>query len=116
MRVRGLLVASAAAALAGCSSWWPFGSSSPRPDRPWYPADASVYKCDGNKTLVVRYLDGGKAAMVMFPEREFRLDAARSAAGVSYSNGRTDLRTAGDDAQLEEGGNPLYANCKRVKE
>jgi membrane-bound inhibitor of C-type lysozyme len=113
MRARELMVACAAAALAGCSGWWPFGSA-PSPDRPWYPPDASVYKCDGNKTLVVRYLDGGKAAMVMFPEREFRLDPARSASGVSYSNGRTDLRTKGDEAQLDEGGNPQYANCKRV--
>ncbi len=115
MRARGLLVTSAAALLAGCSSGWPFGRTPAGPDKPWYPADASVYKCDGNRTLVVRYLDGGKAAMVIFPEREFRLDAARSAAGVSYSNGRTDLRSSGDEAQLEESGNALYANCKRVK-
>lgn len=113
MKMRKLAVGVAGAALAGCSSWWPFGSSS-SPDRPWYPSDASVYKCDASKTLVVRYLEGGKAAMVMFPDREFRLDQVRSASGVSYSNGRTDLRTKGDEAQLDEGGNPLYANCKRV--
>jgi membrane-bound inhibitor of C-type lysozyme len=112
---RKIVVVCAAAVLAGCSSWWPFGGS-PAPDRPWYPADASVYKCDANKTLVVRYLEGGKAAMVMFPDREFRLDQARSASGVTYSNGRTDLRTQGDEAQLEEGGNTQYANCTRVKQ
>jgi membrane-bound inhibitor of C-type lysozyme len=108
-----LFAVIAAAALAGCSSGWPFGSS-PAPDRPWYPADATVYKCEGNRTLVVRYLDGGKAAMVMFPDREFRLDAIRTASGVSYSNGRTDLRTQGDDAQLEEDGKRLYENCRRA--
>jgi membrane-bound inhibitor of C-type lysozyme len=113
--IRKLAVAAAAATLAGCSSWWPFGSS-PSPDRPWYPADASVYKCEANKTLVVRYLEGGKAAMVMFPDREFRLDQVRSASGVAYSNGRTDLRTKGDEVQLEEGGNAQYANCKRVQQ
>lgn len=113
--MRKILVACAAMTLAGCSSWWPFGSS-PGADRPWYPADASLYKCDGNKTLVVRYLEGGKAAMVMFPDREFRLDQARSASGVTYSNGRTDLRTKGDEAQLEEGGNTLYGNCTRAKQ
>jgi membrane-bound inhibitor of C-type lysozyme len=101
------------AAAAGCSSWWPFGSS-PSPDRPWYPADATVYKCDGNKMLVVRYLEGGKAAMVMFPEREFRLEAIRAASGVSYSNGRTELRTQGEEAQLEEDGKRLFENCKRA--
>jgi membrane-bound inhibitor of C-type lysozyme len=113
--MRTIVMACAGVALAGCSSWWPFGSS-PAPDRPWYPADASVYRCDANKTLVVRYLEGGKAAMVMFPDREFRLDAVRSASGVAYSNGRTDLRTTGDSVQLEEGGNPLYANCKRAQQ
>lgn len=115
MRIRQLMVATAAAALAGCSgwSWWPFGSSS-APDRPWYPADAAVYKCEGNKTLVVRYLDGGKAAMVMFPDREFRLDAARAASGAKYSNGRTDLYTEGEQAFLEEGGNRLFTGCSRA--
>ena len=112
---RKIVVACAGAALAGCSSWWPFGSS-PAPDQPWYPADATVYKCDANKTLIVRYLEGGKAAMVMFPDREFRLDPARSASGVAYSNGRTDLRTTGDEVQLEDGGNPQYVNCRRVQQ
>jgi len=113
--IRKWAAAAAAAALAGCSSWWPFGSAS-GPDRPWYPADASVYKCDGNKTLVVRYLEGGKAAMVMFPDREFRLDQVRLASGAAFSNGRTDLRTTGDEVQLEEGGSAQYANCKRVQQ
>jgi len=113
--MRKFVVACAAMALAGCSSWWPFGSS-PAPDRPWYPADASVYTCESNKTLVVRYLEGGKAAMVILPEREFRLDSVSSASGVSYSNGRTDLRTTGDAVQLEEGGNPQFVNCKRVQQ
>ena len=113
--MRTIVAACAGVALAGCSSWWPFGSS-PAPDRPWYPADASVYRCEANKTLVVRYLEGGKAAMVMFPDREFRLDAVRSASGVAYSNGRTDLRTTEDSVQLEEGGSPLYTNCKRAQQ
>jgi membrane-bound inhibitor of C-type lysozyme len=107
-----LAAAGAVTALAGCSSWWPFGSSS-TPDRPWYPSDAWVYKCEGNKTLIVRYLDGGKGAMVMFPDREFRLDQVRAASGATYSNGRTDLHTQGDGARLEEGGNTLYSGCKR---
>jgi membrane-bound inhibitor of C-type lysozyme len=112
--MRRIAVAIAGATLAGCSSWWPFGSSS-SPDQPWYPSDASLYKCEENKTLVVRYLDGGKAAMVMFPDREFRLDQVISASGVAYSNGRTHLRTNGDEAQMEEGGKQLYANCKRAQ-
>ena len=113
--MRAIVVVCATGALAGCSSWWPFGGAASA-DRPWYPADAALYKCDGNKTLVVRYLEGGKAAMVMFPEREFRLDQVRSASGVAYSNGRTDLRTNGDEVQLDDSGNPQYANCKRVQQ
>jgi membrane-bound inhibitor of C-type lysozyme len=110
--IRHFVVTAVAAALAGCSSWWPFGSSS-SPDRPWYPSDASVYKCEGNKTLVVRYLDGGRAAMVMFPDREFRLNQVPAASGVKYSNGRTDLHTQGDEALLEESGNRLFSGCTR---
>lgn len=113
MRIGLLAVIAVAATLAGCSSWWPFGGSS-APDRPWYPPDATLYKCDDNKTLVVRYLDGGKAAMVMFPDREFRLDAVRAASGAKYSNGRTDLYTQGDQAFLEEGGNRLFSGCNRA--
>jgi len=109
------ICATAAAALlalaAGCSSWWPFGSSG---DRPRWPADATIYKCDADKELVVQYLEGGKSAMVMYPERDFRLDQVSAASGVRYSNGRTTLHTKGPEAFLEEGGQTLFANCKRA--
>ncbi len=52
--------------LAGCS--W-FGSSG---DASRVPRGATAYKCDGGKELYVRYMDGGKAAMVIYPERQFR--------------------------------------------
>ena len=103
--------AAAAAALlafaAGCSSWWSSGG-----DRPRWPADATIYRCDADKELVVQYLEGGKSAMVMYPERDFRLDQVSGASGVSYSNGRTTLHTQGPEAFLEEGGQTLFANCK----
>jgi membrane-bound inhibitor of C-type lysozyme len=110
--VRTAPLALAALALAGCSSWWPFGSSAPA-DRPRWPSDAVVYKCDAGKQLVVRYLDGGKSAMVYFPDREFRLDPIVAASGARYSNGRTTLYSQGDEAALEEGGQRLFADCKR---
>ena len=108
-------VVLAALALAGCSSWswWPFGSSAPA-DRPRWPSDAVVYKCDAGKQLVVRYLDGGKSAMIYFPEREFRLDPVVTASGARYSNGRTTLYSQGDEASLEEGGQRVFADCKRA--
>jgi membrane-bound inhibitor of C-type lysozyme len=99
--------------LVGCSSWWPFGSGAPA-DRPRWPSDAVVYKCEIGKQLVVQYLEGGKSAMVWFPEREFRLDPIVAASGARYSNGRTTLFTEGEEASLDEGGQRTHAGCKRV--
>jgi len=107
-----VLLVFAAAALAGCSGWWPFGSSDA--ERPRWPSDAVVYKCETGKELVVQYLDGGKSAMVYFPEREFRLDPVVTASGARYSNGRTTLYTQGDEAFLDEAGQRTHAGCKRV--
>jgi membrane-bound inhibitor of C-type lysozyme len=108
--LRLCFLAAALIAATGCSSWWPFGSSSA--ERPRWPADATIYACDAGKQLVVRYLDGGKSAMVFFPEREFRLDQEPS--GPHYTNGRTTLTTKGDEVALEEGGSALYANCRKA--
>ena len=103
----------ATVALGGCSSWW--SSDSSGIDRPRYPADATVYKCDGGKQLAVRYLDGGKSAMVIYPDREFRLDQESSASGARYTNGRTTLSTKGTDAAVEEGGQTVFAECHTAK-
>jgi membrane-bound inhibitor of C-type lysozyme len=108
MRIRSPIRAAAAAAalaalLAACASGG---------DRPRWPADATIYKCDADKELVVQYLEGGKSAMVMYPERDFRLDQVPAASGVRYSNGRTTLHTKGPEAFLEEGGQTLFANCR----
>ena len=108
---RTSLIVVLAVAAVGCTSWWPFGGSSG--ERPRWPSDATLYKCDGNKELVVRYTDGGKSAMVMLPERDFRLDQVVSGSGARYSNGRTTLDTKGREAFLEENGQTLLANCKR---
>jgi len=113
LAARAALAALAAAGLAGCSSWWPFGSSSAA-ERPRWPADAVVYKCAEGRQLVVQYLEGGKSAMIWFPEREFRLDAVVAASGARYSNGRTTLFTQGDEAALEDGGQRTHADCKRA--
>ena len=103
----------AALTLAGCTSWWPWGGAPAERSR--YPADAVIYKCEGNKQLVVRYVDDGKAAIVMYPDRDFRLDQVRTASGARYSNGRTTLATKGDELLLEEDGKTLFANCTGAK-
>lgn len=105
-----------AAALGGCGGF-SLGSLNP-----WSgavervqaaPADATTYVCEGGKRLVVRYLAADKTVMIVFPEREFRLDATPAPAG-SYSNGRTTLTAQGDAVALEEAGAKTYTNCKKT--
>lgn len=103
-------VASLALLSAGCTSWWPWGGGSG--DVPRVPPGATAYKCDGGKELFVRYADGGKSAMIVFPEREFRLDRVGGDTGTRYSNGHTTLMVDGDAAMLQEGSTASHANCK----
>ena len=111
MRTAVAAISLSALLLAGCSSWWSLGSSGG--DVPRVPPGATAYKCDGGKDLFVRYIEGGRSAMIVFPEREFRLDRVGAGAGARYSNGHTTLVVQGGAAQLEEGGGVPYANCKR---
>ena len=76
------------------------------------PPGARVYDCDGGKRLYVRYAGDAKWAMVVFPDREFRLDRVTSGPGERYSNGRANLIAQTDHVALDEGGAVLYANCK----
>ena len=96
--------------LTGCESlnWWSGPAEQSR-----IPRDATLYQCDAGKRLVVRYEDSGKSAMIIFPEREFRLDQVAGASGARYSNGRTTLHNKGEEATLEEGGTATYDNCKK---
>lgn len=107
------MLAATAALLAGCGGggWWPWGGS-PGAEIPRIPRDASVYACDGGKRLLVRYAGDRKSAMIVFPEREFRLDNAASESGAKYSNAHTTLSTKGDEAMLEEEGKTTFANCR----
>ncbi len=100
------------AGLGGCSTWslWPWGDSSG--EVPRVPPGATAYKCDGGKELYVRFLEGGKSVMVIYPEREFRLDAVTTGAASRYSNGRANLSVNGNQAMLEDGSNVVYSNCK----
>jgi membrane-bound inhibitor of C-type lysozyme len=105
------LILTLAAALGGCGSlnWWSGPVEQSR-----IPRNATVYQCDAEKKLAVRYDEGGKSAMIIFLEREFRLDQAEGASGARYSNGRTTLHTKGDEARLEESGSFTYENCKKT--
>jgi len=78
------------------------------------PADATEYACDAAKRLVVRQLPGSNAVMIVFREREFRLDQAPSASGARYTNGSTTLQSQGDQVSLEEEGAVTYSNCRKA--
>ncbi len=78
------------------------------------PRDATAYACDGGKRLVVRYLPGDSSVMIVFPEREFRLDSAPSASGTRYTNGNDTLHSKGDEAMYEEAGKTTYSNCRKA--
>ena len=98
--------------LAGCSSWswWPWGDSGGGVPR--VPPGATAYKCDGGRELFVRFADAGKSVMVIYPEREFRLDAVGTGSGARYTNGRTTLSIQEGEATLEEGSIILFSNCR----
>lgn len=73
------------------------------------PADATEYGCEAGKRLVLRPAQGGKAMLVMFPERTFRVDEVTAG---RYSNGKTVLSLAGGVAELQEEGKTTFAQCK----
>lgn len=106
----------ALAALSGCG-----GISMSTITNPWggpveqsrLPVDAAAYRCDGGKPLYVRYGPGNQFAMVLFPDREFRLDAVDGSSGARFTNGRTNLEVGGAEVKITEGTATLYANCKR---
>ena len=111
-----VLVATLSLLLGGCGGMpsmpnlWPFGEKST--ERPRVPPGATIYVCDKGRPLYVRYIDNGKAAWVILPEREFRLNPVISASGARYSNGVATLETKGDEATLSDGPTVTHANCK----
>ena len=109
-----------AATLAGCGGF-SVGSlnpwSGPVERARTLSADATEYACDAARRLVVRQLPGGNAVMIVFREREFRLDQASSASSTSvarFTNGSTTLQSQGDRVSLEEEGAVTYSNCRKA--
>lgn len=98
--------------ITGCGSInvWPFGESK-LASVSRGPENATEYRCAGGKTFYVRYLDAGKAAWVILPDRQVRLDKATAAGDGRYTNGIAVLKIAADGAELTDG--PVaYAACK----
>jgi membrane-bound inhibitor of C-type lysozyme len=105
------LLLAACGSLPSLPSIWPFGDDKGA-DRPRIPAGATEYQCDNGRRLYVRYVDNGKAAWVILPEREFKLNPVISASGARYGNGIAVLDTKGDEATLSDGPTVTHANCK----
>lgn len=111
------ILALSTALLAGCGGmnfgqWLPSWGERSESERPKIPPGAKAYACDAGKRLFVRYAADNRYAMVIFPDREFRLDADASAPGAKFSNGRTVLMVRGDEASLEESGTAIFAKCR----
>ena len=107
VRIAGVPVLLALVASLAVYSFWSGGVR----ELPRTPVDALAMECEGGKTLLLRMESSGKAAWIIFPDREFRLD--RSDDPSRYSNGRATLVVRGDAMSLEEPGSPTLANCRR---
>jgi membrane-bound inhibitor of C-type lysozyme len=110
--VAAVIAAGIVVLTAGCGTVERLWSGGPT-EQKRVPAGVTAFSCDANKKLLVRFDAGGKSAWVVFPEREFRLDASPDTPGGRFSNGRTTLVATGDDASLEEASAVTFANCKR---
>lgn len=106
-RVIWVAAAAAVAMSAGCGSWSPWRGPT---EQSRIPRDATVYQCAAGKVLGVRVEEGGKSAMVIFPEREFRLERLDE---NRYGNGRTVLQLDAQQAWIDDDGKRLYDACKR---
>lgn len=110
------LVFIASLLVGGCGSinLWPFGDDSRTASAPRAPENATEYRCDGNKSFYVRYLDGGKTAWVIFPDRQVSLEKVSTESGSRYSNGIAVLDVDGAAVSLTDGSLISYQNCKAV--
>jgi membrane-bound inhibitor of C-type lysozyme len=103
-----------AVAAGGCgtldrlSNWWS-GVPSEQSRRM---EGAVELRCDAKKTLIVRI--DPETAWVIFPDREFRLDAVKGSPPTRYSNGRTTLTSKGEEVTLEEDTSVTFSNCRQA--
>lgn len=95
--------------LAGCGSvnLWPFGSSGTELSRA--PANATEYKCEGNKGFWLRNIEDG-AVWLIAPDREIRL---AKLPGGGYGVARVRLEIDGDNATLSDPP-ATFTGCKRA--
>jgi hypothetical protein len=102
------------AALAGCAVMDTVLQTKETP-RSRVPPNSVEYRCDAGKSFFLRMADGGAAAWVIFPEREFRLDKASGASAVRYENRVARLDLNGEQATLADGPDS-YTGCKLTRD
>jgi hypothetical protein len=104
------LILTALLLLAGCGTldFWPFQrndtGSIPNPE------NATLYKCDSNKSFWLRTLKDG-AMWVIYPDRQVRLDKMDSDP-KKFSNNIATLDMSGPDVSLNDGPQIAYSGCK----
>jgi hypothetical protein len=79
------------------------------------PANSTEYRCDAGKSFFLRMADGGAAAWVILPEREFRLDKAGAAPATRYENRVARLDLNGEQAALTDGPD-AFTGCKLTRD
>lgn len=109
-----LMAGCAGVSMPSMPNLWPFGAEKAQ-ERPRTPANSTAYLCDKGKRLYVRLLDGGAAAWVILPEREFRLDKVPGGDGTRYGGGKAVLELQADGATLTDGPTLSYTGCKLPK-
>jgi hypothetical protein len=98
--------------LAGCgtsSLSLPYFGEPTGQERDRRPANATEYRCDGNRRFYVRSLDAG-ALWLIAPDREIRLEKL---AEGRWGVGRVVLEMSGNDAQLTDPP-ATFTGCKRA--
>jgi membrane-bound inhibitor of C-type lysozyme len=114
MAPRTLTTLVLAANLAGCGGsggWLPWSKSS-GDGGPYTPPGATAYACEGGKRLLVRFESDAKAAWVIYPDRQLRLDRVTSASGQEFSRAGTTLAVKEGDTMLVEAGSVQFSGCK----
>jgi len=108
-----ILAVSIAAALAGCSTdWLPWTKTETVTKGPYTPPGATGYACEGAKRLLLRFESDRKAAWVIYPDHQLRLDRLTSTSGEEFSRAGTTLRISEGEATLIEGSAVQFAKCK----
>lgn len=80
------------------------------------------YRCDDNKTLGVRYLNGpdNHVALIKLDGKPLLFVNVMSGSGARYVAGRYEWWTKGDEGNMRDlmaagGAPPLFANCTAVR-